>query len=195
MTSEDVLTRDADTDTDTDGQGLQVDRQETRPKPGFAGRRPALSVSVLALMSVAAVITAAVLGWQLREKRAVENAGQQALAAAQEYALVLTSVDAGALDQKFASAIDGATGEFKDMYRESSAQLKQVLIDSKADADGTVVAAAVRSATTDTVEVMLFVDQAVTNALNPEPRVDRNRIIMTMAKVDGRWLAANVDLP
>ncbi len=181
MSSEDVLTLD------------ETEAEVAQPNSTPRSRRwwPAAG----AVLLVAAVVTAGVLGWQLREQRAIAEAGQQALAAAQEYALVLTSVDAAALDQKFAAAVDGATGEFKDMYRESSAQLKQVLIDSKAKADGTVIAAAVSSATTDKVEVMLFVDQAVTNALNPEPRVDRNRIIITMEKVDGRWLASNVDLP
>lgn len=194
MTREDVSTLDK-TGVSPDDTESPVREPDSTPRSGFGNRRLLVSVSAGALLLVAAVVTAAVLGWQLREQRAVADAGRQALAAAQEYALVLTSVDAAALDQKFAAAVDGATGEFKDMYRESSAQLKQVLIDSKAKADGTVIAAAVESATTDRVEVMLFVDQAVTNALNPEPRVDRNRIIMTMEKVDGRWLAANVDLP
>ncbi len=194
MTREDVATLD-ETGESPDDTESPVAEPDSTPRSGFGNRRLLVPVSAGALLLVAAVVTAAVLGWQLREQRAVADAGRQALAAAQEYALVLTSVDATALDQKFAAAVDGATGEFQDMYRESSAQLKQVLIDSKARADGTVIAAAVKSATTDRVEVMLFVDQAVTNALNPEPRVDRNRIIMTMEKIDGRWLAANVDLP
>jgi Mce-associated membrane protein len=42
---------------------------------------------------------------------------------------------------------------------------------------------------------MLFLDQAVTNKLNPEPRLDRNRLIITMEKVNGRWLASQVQLP
>ncbi|MGP3708901.1 hypothetical protein [Gordonia paraffinivorans] len=42
---------------------------------------------------------------------------------------------------------------------------------------------------------MLFVDQSITNTASPEPRVDRSRVVMTMEKVDGRWLASKVDLP
>ncbi len=122
------------------------------------------------------------------------DAQEQASAAAQQYAVILTGVDAAKLDSNFAAVLDGATGEFKDMYSQSSAGLKQVLIDNKAKATGTVIAAGIKSATPARVEVMLFVDQAVTNALNPEPRLDRNRIIMTMDKVDGRWLAGDVEL-
>lgn len=52
-----------------------------------------------------------------------------------------------------------------------------------------------RYATTTKVEVLLFVDQSVTNTLVPEPRLDRSRVVMTMELVDGRWLASQVDLP
>jgi Mce-associated membrane protein len=40
-----------------------------------------------------------------------------------------------------------------------------------------------------------MVDQTVTNAARPDSRVDRNRMKMTMEKVDGRWLASKVELP
>ena len=157
-------------------------------------RREVATGSVVALL-IAAIATTAVLGWNLREERAVATAGREAVAAAQQYAVILTSVDASKLDENFAAVLDGATGEFKDMYSQSSAQLKTVLIDAKARADGKVLAAGVKSVTPDKVEVMLFVDQAVTNALNPEPRLDRSRIVMTMEKVNGRWLASDVELP
>ena len=48
------------------------------------------------------------------------------------YAQVLTSIDANNVDQNFAQVLDGATGEFKDMYSKSSDQLRQLLIDNKA---------------------------------------------------------------
>ena len=51
------------------------------------------------------------------------------------------------------------------------------------------------SATDDRVEVVLFVDQSVSNAAAPAPQLDRSRVKMTMDKVDGRWLASKVELP
>lgn len=152
----------------------------------------ALGTGVAVLL--AAVTAAVVLVWELRSEREISTAAEQATAAAQQYAVTLTSLDGAKLDSNFAAVLDGATGEFKNMYSQSSAQLKSVLIDNKAAAKGTVVAAGVKSAT-DRVEVMLFVDQSVTNSANPEPRVDRSRIIMTMEKVDGRWLTSNVEIP
>jgi Mce-associated membrane protein len=108
---------------------------------------------------------------------------------------VLTSIDSDRVDENFDQVLDGATGEFKDMYSQSSTQLRQLLIDNKASAHGVVVDSAVQSATPDRAVVLLFVDQSVSNDTLPDPRVDRSRIKMTMEYVDGRWRAAKVELP
>ncbi|MDA4108140.1 hypothetical protein [Mycolicibacterium holsaticum] len=197
-TREQASTLDATGDTDAE----EVRPEETGLAPDSPRRRwlrwpgrKTVALGAGAALVVGALVTSALLALELQRDRAIADAGQQALAAAQQYAIVLTSVDAAKLDANFAAVLDGATGEFKTMYSESSSQLKQALIDNKASADGKVVAAGIKSATQDKVEVMLFLDQAVTNALNPEPRLDRNRIIITMEKVDGRWLASDVVLP
>ena len=68
------------------------------------------------------------------------------------------------------------------------------------DGDETPRDAALRELTEETgvspdkVEVLLFVDQSITNANNPSPRIDRNRIDMTMEKVGDRWLASRVEI-
>lgn len=200
-TRETVSTIDAPEDretTDASDTGPEDAQPQSDSPPRRWLRRPTrrtLALGAGAALLVASLATSAVLAVDLYQRRAVDDAGQQALAAAQQYAVILTSVDDAKLDENFAAVLDGATGEFKEMYSESSSQLKQVLIDNEARADGKVVAAGIKSATTDQAEIMLFLDQAVTNKLNPEPRVDRNRIIITMDKVDGRWLASDVVLP
>jgi Mce-associated membrane protein len=108
---------------------------------------------------------------------------------------VLTSIDSDHVDQNFADVLNGSTGDFKDMYTKASVQLRQLLIDDKATAHGVVVESAIQAETTDKVVVLLMVDQTVTNAARPDSRVDRNRMKMTMEKVDGRWLASKVELP
>lgn len=174
--------------------GLESTGEDSRGDRRWPPRRTVVEL-LAAVLVVAAVAAAVVLAVQLRSQRAIEDAGRQALAVAQQYAVVLTSVDAAHLDDNFAAVIDGATGQFKDMYSQSSAHLKRALLDNRAKAEGNVMAAGIRSATKDKVEVMLFVNQAVTNAANPQPRLDYSRILITMEKVNGRWLASNVDLP
>lgn len=158
-------------------------------------RRIKLVRAIAAGILAAVLATAGYEGWLLFEQHQKDVAAAQALDAAKKYILALTSVDTNAIDKNFAEVLDGSTGEFKDMYTKSSAQLRQTLIDNKAAAHGNVVDAAVRSATEDKVEVVLFVDQSVSNGAAPAPQLDRSRVKMTMEKVDGRWLASKVELP
>jgi len=135
------------------------------------------------------------VGWQLWQTKQVIAAGNQARDAAVNYAQVLTSIDSNKVDENFDQVLAGATGEFKDMYSQSSMQLRQLLIENKATAHGVVVESAVQSATKNKAVVLLFVDQSVQNTAVPDPRIDRSRIKMTMEKVDGQWKASKVELP
>lgn len=150
-----------------------------------------------ALVAVFVVLVGAVgiMGWQLWQQRQVADAGEQARQAATEYAQTLTSIDSEKVDENFDAVLDGATGEFKDMYSQSSSQLRQLLIDNKASAHGVVLESAIQSATKDKAVILLFVDQSVSNTNVPDPRIDRSRIKMTMEYVDGRWRASKVELP
>ncbi len=152
-------------------------------------------VGAVVAIFIAALGASGFLGWQQWQQHQVSRAGEQARQTAVDYAQVLTSIDSNKVDENFAQVLDGATGEFKDMYSQSSVQLRQLLIDNKASAHGVVVESAVQSATKDKVVVLLFVDQSVSNTNVPDPRIDRSRIKMTMENVDGRWRAAKVELP
>ncbi|OBK88836.1 Mce protein [Mycolicibacter heraklionensis] len=158
-------------------------------------RRVPLPVAIVAAAYVTVFGFVVGLGWPLWQQHrisAAETAGRQA---AVDYAQVLTSIDSNKVDDDFSAVLNGATGEFKDTYTKASVQLRQLLIDNKATAQGTVVESAVQSGSKDTVVVLLMVNQTITNTTRPDPRVDRVRMKMTMQKVDGRWLANKVELP
>ncbi|MBY0288711.1 MAG: tetratricopeptide repeat protein [Mycobacteriaceae bacterium] len=174
-----------DAEADTDAGEPATDRRW--------GRR--LRIGAVVMIFIAALATSGYLGWQLWQDKQIEQASQQAQQAAVTYAQILTSIDSNKVDENFAQVLDGSTGEFKDMYSQSSVQLRQLLIDNKATAHGVVLDSAVQSASKDKVVVLLFVDQAVSNTSVPDPRVDRSRIKMTMENVDDRWRASKVELP
>lgn len=170
----------------------------TRKRPDTErGKRPwkqYLRRSILPLLLVASLAVSGFLGWRQWQDHQVKLAGEQAQQAAIAYAQVLTSIDSNRVDENFRQVLDGATGEFKDMYTQSSVKLRQLLIDNKATAHGVVVDSAIQSESTDKVVVLVFIDQTVTNTAAPDPRIDRSRIKMTMEKVDGRWRASKVQL-
>lgn len=141
---------------------------------------------------VAVTAVAGYEGWLLFQQHRNNAAAAQALEAAQRYAVTLTSTDPGTVDQNIADIIDGATGDFKDRYTKASARLRKMLIDNKVTTHGRVVDSAVKSATTNTVEVLLFVTQSVSSSVVSEPHSDVNAVAITMVKINGRWLAGKV---
>jgi Mce-associated membrane protein len=183
---------DEDDDADADDNPFKAKRDiakhRKRPWTQYL-RRSALPVLLIASLAVSSL-----LGWKQWQEHQVKLAGQQAQQASISYAQVLTSIDSNNVDQNFRQVLDGATGEFKDMYSQSSVQLRQLLIDNKATAHGVVVDSAIQSESTNKVVVLVFVDQTVTNMAVRDPRVDRSRIKMTMEKDDGRWRASKVEL-
>ncbi|OBH82198.1 hypothetical protein A5681_23555 [Mycobacterium scrofulaceum] len=188
-------------DTEEVGVDEQPDEEDGvllkgKPRQTEHGRRwkRYLRRGVLPALLVASLAVSGFLGWRQWQEHQVKLAGEQAQQAAIAYAQVLTSIDSNKVDDNFRQVLDGATGEFKDMYTQSSVKLRQLLIDNKATAHGVVVDSAIQSESTSKVVVLVFIDQTVTNTAAPDPRIDRSRIKMTMEKVDGRWRASKVQL-
>jgi Mce-associated membrane protein len=186
------------TDTAAAPANTVFSKDTDRPIGWFARHRRARTIHarqwIGAVLLSTTLIAAGCEGWLLLQKHQTAVAATQALDAAQAFTRGLTTIDENRIDQNFTDVTNGATGEFKDMYTAASAQLRRALIENHASAQGTVIDAAVKSATTDKVEVLLFVDQSVRNSASPAPQLDRSRVTITMQHVDGRWLASKVDL-
>ena len=192
VTGDEVITEVVDDElaTDTDDLAETVVVSEISPQ---SGRGVLLPILIGAL--VATLAGAGFLGWKFWQQQQLDTASEAAQRAAVSYAQVLTSVDSNNVDENFKQVLDGATGEFKDMYSKSSVELRQLLIENKATAHGVVVDSAVQSASKDRAVVLLFVDQSVSNTKLPDPRIDRSRMKMTLEKVDGSWRASKIELP
>jgi Mce-associated membrane protein len=164
-----------------------------------AGRRRLLSslarpVPILSLALVASLLLSMFL--LLRGSGDSDSDGKRAdvLAVADTYAINLSTYDYTKLDQDFARVLDTATGEFKEQYTVAKESLREAIVKFQGKATGTVLARAVMSLDGDHAEVILFVDQTVTNANTAQPRIDRLRMRMGLEKQSGRWLINKLDL-
>lgn len=175
--------------------GGDLDWVGGEPAGTSRGLKGWLLVGGLAVLVTALLISTGVLGWLQWQSYHLNKEREELNRAAASYALVLTSIDSNNINENFDAVLDGATGEFKDMYSESSEKLRQLLVDNKASAHGQVVESAVQSVGDGEGVVLLFIDQAVSNTNVPDPRLDRSRMKMTMKYVDGRWRASKVELP
>ncbi|SON61637.1 hypothetical protein MSIMFI_03153 [Mycobacterium simulans] len=162
-----------------------------------AGRAARLKTRWLGAIAAAVVLAVAGLGfggWVLFQEHQRNEAAEEALAAARNYIVKLTNVDSDAVDAKSGDILDGSTGEFKDSYGKSRQQLRQMLVDNQVHTRGSIVEAAVKSATPNKVVVLMFVDESISNRNSPRSQIDHSRIKLTMVKRDGRWVARKVQL-
>ncbi|MGW0886249.1 hypothetical protein [Streptomyces sp. NPDC002671] len=177
---------------------------EDEPEESAPSRRVGRSVltTVLGFVLVAALIVAAVLGWQYRQGRQAEQARGEALAAARKAAPVVLSYDYRHLDRDFARARALLTGHFRDQYGRTTKTVVAptatryhgvVKATVATPSDGGTPAASVVSATPDKAVVLLFVNQVTQSTQVAEPRLDLNRVRLTLTRTSDGWKVSGVD--
>lgn len=150
-----------------------------------------LATYMLALLACAVLVVAAacvVLWRQSVADKALEQAREQGLAAAQSSAKDLLSYNFRTLDydlQKAKSEMTpGMAASFSDYWRIFRPSVEK----SQTQALTQVQVAGVTRATSSRVEVVLFVKMISVNAAHKEPQVDTSWPRLQMAKVGKRWL-------
>lgn len=157
---------------------------------------------VLALLVAAGLIASATLGWQYREAARTQQARTAALAEARAAAPVILSYDYRHLDRDFAAARAHLTGAFLSSYGKTT----QTVVAPTATAyhgvvkatvaqpsNGGIPAASVVSASPDSAVVLLFVNQVTTSTRISGPRLDLDRVRMTLTRTTGGWKVSAVD--
>ncbi|WP_432030097.1 hypothetical protein [Streptomyces sp. 1222.5] len=177
---------------------------EGGPEDGASPRRTGRRVltAVLGAVLVAALAAAAVLGWQYRQGRRTEQASGEAVAAALKAAPVVLSYDYRHLDRDFSRARALLTGHFRDQYSKTTKAVVAptatkyhgvVKATVATPADGGAPAASVVSAAPDRAVVLLFVNQVTRTTQVPQPRLDLNRVRMTLTRTSDGWKVSGVD--
>jgi Mce-associated membrane protein len=183
------------------GVGRVLQTEDPVKEPA-GGRRRGLVTAVLAVLVVAGLVAVTVLGWKYGDARQTDRARAQALATAQKAAPVILSYDYRHLDRDFDAARGHLTGSFRDEYRRTTTKVvaptaKKYKGVVKATvvkpAGGGAPAASVVSASPDRAVVLLFVNQVTSSTQISGPRVDLNRVRMTLTLTSGGWKVSAVD--
>ncbi|MFF5955843.1 hypothetical protein [Streptomyces luteogriseus] len=174
-------------------------RKSTR---GWRFPRGRMLTAASAVLLMAGLVAAAVLGWQYREGQRADRARGEALDAARKAAPVVLSYDYRRLDRDFARARTHLTGDFRDEYgrttktvvgptaRKYHGVVKAAVVEP---AGGGARAASVVSASPDRAVVLLFVNQVTRSTQVTGSRVDLNRVRMTLTRASGGWKVSGVD--
>jgi len=189
-----------------DGTGIAQEKgAEKEPVGTAAERSPARSgtlSAVLAVLLVVGLVATALLGLQYRDADRTRQARTGALAAAQKAAPVILSYDYRHLDRDFAAASGHLTGSFRDKYRKTTSKVVQptakkyrgvVKATVAKPPSGKASAVSAVSASPDRVVVLLFMNQISNSTRVSGPRLDLNRVRMTLVQVSDSWKVSAVD--
>jgi Mce-associated membrane protein len=158
-----------------------------------SGRFGTRLLAGLLALALSALTAFGLVAYRVRADQRVETARDQAMAAARDHAQAILSYDYRHLDADFAAARATLTGGFARDYKVTTTTLvrpgaERYHVVVKAE----VAAQSVVSATADQVVVLLFVNQTTTSTRLDGPKVDLNRVRLTLVKTGGSWLVSKV---
>jgi Mce-associated membrane protein len=190
---------------DTDAQDREEQPAAATKEDGALvralGRTRPLVLTTLAVLTVAVLVLAVVLGTKAHQQAQVATARDEAPAAADSAVKALFSYDYRKLDADRKRAEDYLSGSFEKTYlRNFDALQKQkdgtagLAVQSKAVVTADVANTGVVDVNADgtVVRVLVFVNLTSRKGTGA-PTIFQNRVAMTMDKDGDRWLVDNVD--
>ncbi len=117
----------------------------------------------------------------------------QAQSDAARYAVDLTTYDYRDLPTAFNRVAADSTSSYAAEYRTASQQRADQLVTDKSVSTGKVVATGIQDETPGrTADVLVLVNQSVTNTNTPTPRVQRSELRITLTRSGGAWLLSGL---
>jgi len=141
-------------------------------------------------LAVAVLVAAVAVGvlWLQTDRADQRSADSRAaMSAATAAAQVIFSYDYRTFDAGVAKAKPYLTGDFAKEYAQTTASLKATAQQEQAVVQAQVSAASVVESTGDHVELLVYLNQYRRNTNITGEKVDQNRVLLTLVRVDGAW--------
>ncbi|NKQ51954.1 twin-arginine translocation pathway signal [Amycolatopsis sp. K13G38] len=156
-------------------------------------RKPVLTLSLAAVVAVllaGCVVAATIVRHQ---QTATETARGAATDAARTGVTTMLSYDYHTFDKDVAAASGSLTGDFQQRYHDlMTGTVRAAALDQQTVTNASVARSSVVSATPETVDVLLFVNQTTTSKASQGPQLTGSRVQVTMTRVGDRWLISNL---
>lgn len=148
---------------------------------------------VLAAVLVAVVVVT-LLAWDLVRMDDRADARKAAQVVATESVAAILSYDHARYDEGVAAAKTLMTDEFAEEYADTVATVRPEVLETESVVKAEVVASSVVEAEADEVRALLFVNQTTTGKQVAEPRVDLNRVEVTLVRdPEVGWLVSDIE--
>ena len=182
-----------DSRADDSGAHAGAPEAEQPADPARARRRSTLLRAGTAVALVLLLLGATVLGLRLRDDVLDDRARSQALTAARQSALNLTSIDREDFEGDVGRVLDGATGEFRQDFAGRVEELETLLQENEVAAEGRVLEAGIVRSDRRSATALVVVDSTVRNKTVPDGRVNSYRMKVELEKVGDSWLTSSLE--
>ena len=182
--------------------GVEIDKtaQDTDERPADETtklRRPVIVAPlVLALLFL---VSGALAAWlyvkQYRPDQQTDAAAtQSAIDAARDGIVALLSYKPDTLNQDISAAKSHLTGDFLNFYDQFTRDVvTPAAKEKKLTTTAQVVGAATSELHPNSAVVLLFVNQATVSKDRPDPAMSASTVLVSLAKVHGKWLITKFD--
>lgn len=177
---------------DAAAAAADVGPQDTGPT--WAVRhRWTLTFVALGAVLVAVVAFGAVQFFRVRSADAQDAARSQAVQAADQIVVSLTSMTAATGPADVARLLAYATGSFHDQFSQQATTFEKVLKESRVTSVGKVVEAGVVSSNRTHAVVLTAVTATVKNAADPKGEQRVYRMLVSLERQGGHWLVSDLE--
>ena len=165
----------------------------TRPAAGWIAATILLAV-LLVLAVVAGLLVTLHFKHESDAAHALNRERTTVTRLSTQYATDFGSYNYQTFDADSARIKTHLTGQTLQDYTKTIAGLRTVIVQTKAVETAKVLAVAVETISSRQASVLVMIDQTQTSSLSTTPRIDRNRLRLTMQRQkDGTWLVANLE--
>jgi Mce-associated membrane protein len=141
-----------------------------------------------------AVVVVALLAWDLMRMDDRADARKAAQVVATDSVAAILSYDHARYDEGVAAAKTLMTDAFAEEYADTVDTVRPEVLETESVVKAEVVASSVVEAEADEVRALLFVNQTTTGQQLAEPRVDLNRVEVTLVRdPEVGWLVSDIE--
>jgi Mce-associated membrane protein len=170
--------------------GDSADEQQETPRTSRSNLLLAWALSVLLIASLAGLVVAVVA---ISKQDTRDDARLAVMRAGRQTALDFTTYKYQTWDADVQRVLNGATGPFKEEFSQASASVKAQVVANKASSAGEVIDAAVVSMDTDSAQVLVVADAAVTNTAIPDGQRRHYRMKLELVREGQVWRTADLE--
>lgn len=189
MTDENPTRKSANAATEESASASAETGESDQRPTRRSGTGRAVAIAVIVLLAV----VAGVLGFRWWQAEQTDSLRTEAVDAAREYATTLGTYDYLSFDDSLEAVAAASTEEFAAKYSGVAGDLRGLVENGQGSSVATVSHAGLETLDGETATVLVFLDQDVKNVVVPEGRTDATRFLITLKRIDDRWMLDGAD--